>query len=198
MEKFRDKDAWHFKSRKDWRKWLEKNHVSSEPIWLILHGKNSGVKGVKYDEAVEEALCFGWIDSVVYKRDEKSRYQYFGKRKTGSVWSESNRDRVARLTEAGLMTEAGQKFVDIAKANGAWQTAGDVHNTLIPDDLQQLLNKNQVAHDNFLAFPPSSRKIILHWIHSAKRAETREKRLLEVVSLAEKNIRANHPVKKVL
>lgn len=196
MEIFRDRQAFLFKTRKAFRKWLEKNYSSSEPVWLILHVKASEHKGIKYAEAVEEALCFGWIDSVVYKRDDETRYQFFSKRKPTSIWSQSNRDRVARLEEAGLIHESGQKLIELAKVSGSWQNAGDVHNVLIPEDLQKLLNRNKKAHHNFLAFPPSSRKIILTWILSAKRPETREKRVKETVELAAKNERANHQIRK--
>jgi len=115
QETFKGKKTFYAKSRKEWRKWLEKNSETEKSVWLIFYNKLSKIKSVPYEEAVEEGLCFGWIDSVKYKRDDESSYQYFSPRKLKSNWSKSNRDRVKKLTEAGLMTESGQKLIDHAK-----------------------------------------------------------------------------------
>jgi uncharacterized protein YdeI (YjbR/CyaY-like superfamily) len=142
------------------------------------------------EQAVEEALCFGWIDSKAVKRDENSRYQYFSQRKPKSIWSRINRARVERLTAEGLMTPAGQALIDFAKSNGNWEALVDVENLVIPKDLQRRFDKNKKALMNFRAFSASSRRIILYWILSAKRADTRKKRIEETVRSAAQNLKA--------
>lgn len=179
-------------SRQAWRRWLTRNHASEKSVWLIIYHKGSATKSVYYDEAVEEALCFGWIDSKPNKRDAESYYLFFAKRKSKSNWSKANRDRADRMIKAGLMTPAGQAMIDLAKKTGTWTALEDVQQNKIPADLQRLFNSNKKAYKNFQAFPPSSIRGILEWILNAKRPETREKRIRETVTLAEKNIRANH------
>lgn len=192
MELHNDIKAFHARTRKEWRKWLEKHHRTEKCVWLIIYHKTSSVKSVYYDEAVEEALCFGWIDSTAWKRDKESRYQYFTLRKPKSNWSKLNRQRAEKMIGQGLMTGAGQQMIDLAKQTGTWEALTDVQNSVIPEDLQKLFNKNKKAFKNFLAFPPSSKRIILEWILNAKRPETRQKRIAETVRLAADNIRANH------
>ena len=170
---------------------MEKNHQSEKSVWLIIYNKKSTTSSCKYEEAVEEALCFGWIDSIAKKRDAESSYQYFSIRKPKSNWSKSNRNRVEKLTALGLITERGQKMIDLAKQTGTWEALVDVQNLVIPDDLQDRLNKNKKALNYFLAFSPSSRRGILEWILNAKKAETRLKRIEETVKLAADNIKAN-------
>ena len=170
---------------------MEKNHQSEKSVWLIIYNKKSTTSSCKYEEAVEEALYFGWIDSIAKKRDAESSFQYFSVRKPKNNWSKSNRDRVEKLTALGLITERGQKMIDLAKQTGTWEALVDVQNLVIPDDLQLLLNKNKKALNYFLAFSPSSRRGILEWILNAKKAETRLKRIEETVKLAADNIKAN-------
>ena len=184
------------KTRKVWRKWLEKNHTKENGVWLIMYRKDSNVPSVNYAEAVEEALCFGWIDSVKKKRDAESSIQFFSRRKPKSYWSKLNRERVEKLSKQGLIAPAGQTVIDIAKENGAWTALGDVEDIVIPSDLKKKFSRNVKAYRNFEAFPPSSKKIILLWILNAKTPETRRKRIEETVLLAKKNIRANHYQKK--
>jgi uncharacterized protein YdeI (YjbR/CyaY-like superfamily) len=180
------------KTRKEWRKWLEKNHHSERSVWLIIYHKGSDTKSIYYDEAVEEAICFGWIDSIAHKRDEESKYQFFAQRKPKSNWSKANRERAEKMLEQGQMTPSGQELIHLAKKTGTWEALVDVQNSVIPDDLQKLLNKNKTALKNFLAFQPSSKRIILEWILNAKKGETRQKRMEETVRLAADNIKANH------
>lgn len=180
------------KTRNEWRKWLEKNHEKEKSCWLIIYHKKSDVKSVYYDEAVEEALCFGWIDSKPNKRDEESSFLFFSQRNPKSKWSKLNKERVARLTKEKKILPAGQRLIDEAKKSGTWNALDVIDNIVIPDDLQKLFDKNKKAYENFKAFPPSSKKIILLWIEEARRSETREKRIEESVALAAKNIRANH------
>ncbi|MDZ4728008.1 MAG: YdeI/OmpD-associated family protein [Leptospira sp.] len=181
------------KSRKEWRTWLKKNQSKEKSVWLVLYKKSSSVTSVTYDEAVEEALCFGWIDSIKKKRDEESSIQYFSKRKPKSNWSKLNKQRVARLIEQGLMTPTGLEMIELAKSTGTWTALDSIEDLTIPDDLHKLFNKNKKAYANFMLFSSSSKKIILLWILSAKKTETRQQRIEQTVDLAGKNIKANHP-----
>jgi uncharacterized protein YdeI (YjbR/CyaY-like superfamily) len=192
MEKHKGFEAVIAKSRKAWRQWLAKNHKKEKFVWLIIFHKGCSTKSVYYPEAVEEALCFGWIDSKPNKRDEESFYLSFAKRSPKSKWSKINRERVEKLTEQGLITPAGQEMIDLAKASGTWEALTIIDNETMPEDLQKKFDRNKTAFKNFKAFPPSSRKIILHWISEAKRPETRKTRIDETVRLAKENIRANH------
>ncbi len=187
--------TFYAKTRNHWRKWLEKNHAKEKTIWLIIYRKGSKTVSVNYEEAVEEALCFGWIDSKAIKHDDESHLQSFAPRKPKSNWSKPNRERVAKMIKAGLMTPAGQVTVDLAKKTGTWTALEKVESMEIPSELQKLFDKNKTAHKNFLAFPPSSKKMILEWIMTAKKPETRKLRTENTVELAAKNIRAHHPAK---
>jgi len=191
VEKFKEQKTYFARSRKHWRSWLEKYHAKEKCVYLIFYTKDSDVQGVSYVDAVEEALCFGWIDSTVYKRDTVSRYQFFAKRNPRGTWSTSNKERVTRLIKQGLMTPAGQAMIDIAKQNGSWNSLNDVEKMVIPDDLQKALNKNKKAIANFHAFSPSAKKMILHRVYSAKRPETRAGRIKKAVEEAAKNIKPN-------
>lgn len=171
---------------------MEKNHKSETSVWLIIYHKDSGVSSPKYDEAVEEALCFGWIDSKPNKRDDESYYLLFAQRKSKSNWSKANRVRAEKMVQRGLMTTAGQAMIDLAKRTGTWTALQSVQESILPADLKKLFGKNKKAYDNYQAFPPSSKRIILEWIMNAKRPETRRKRIEETVALAAKDKRANH------
>jgi uncharacterized protein YdeI (YjbR/CyaY-like superfamily) len=186
------------KSALVWRKWLEKNHVKEKSVFLIIYRKKCDVPSVYYSEAVDEALCFGWIDSVPKKRDAISYYVLFSKRNPKSNWSRVNKLKVEGLLKEGKMTTAGQKMIDLAKATGTWTALDQVSDLIVPEDLQNMLLKNKKALKHFEAFSPSAKRGILEWVHSAKRTETRQKRLKEIVQLAAQNIKANHyqPSKK--
>lgn len=178
-------------SRLAWRNWLEQNHATSESIWLILAKKDSGLPTLSIDEVVEEALCFGWIDSVPNKLDD-SRYKILlSPRKPKSNWSKINKARASKMIKAGLMTAAGMKMINLAKKTGTWNALNSVDKLIIPDDLKKGLTKNKKAQTFFEAFPPSIKRGILEWIGNAKTAETRNKRILETITLAANNIRAN-------
>ncbi len=184
--------TFHAKTQEEWRMWLETNHLVEKAIWLIIYKKNSKIPSVYYPEAVDEALCFGWIDSKPNKRDEESYYQFFSKRNPKSNWSKVNKEKVARLLAQGWIAPAGIEAIEIAKKNGTWTALDDVDKLIVPDDMQKLLNLNKIAKDNWERFPPSARRGILEWILNAKQATTRQKRISETVALAEKNIKANH------
>jgi uncharacterized protein YdeI (YjbR/CyaY-like superfamily) len=176
-------------NRAAWRAWLEEYHQSVKGIWLVYFKKESGKTRVFYDDAVEEALCFGWIDSVVKKIDDDSYQQLYTPRKKSSNWSKLNKERVERLVEQGLMREAGLRMITLAKESGKWDALNDVEELRVPDDLQALFDQNPDAMRYWEAFSRSSRRGILEWILNAKRPETRQKRLEETVQMAAKNLR---------
>jgi uncharacterized protein YdeI (YjbR/CyaY-like superfamily) len=181
----------HPKSRAGWRMWLEENHARIEGIWLISYKKATGKPRFEYDEAVEEALCFGWVDSKPNKLDGERSMLWFAPRKVGTNWSRLNKDRVEKLIEAGLMTPAGFSKVQAAKKDGTWNALDTVEVLETPPDLAKALSKNKTAKEYFDAFPRSVKRAILEWILNAKKPETRANRIEETVTLAEKNIRAN-------
>ena len=182
--------AFYAKDRKQWREWLKKNHEKEKSVWLIMYRQKSETPAIDYPAAVEEALCFGWIDSKALKRDDESHYQYFSKRKPGSGWSKLNRERVERMIREGRMTPAGQAAIDLAKKSGTWDAFIDVENSVIPDDLEKQFDRNKKAFDNFNAFAPSARRVILAWIQNAKKAETRKQRIEKTVTLAAQNLKS--------
>jgi uncharacterized protein YdeI (YjbR/CyaY-like superfamily) len=191
-----ERQTFYAKDRKAWRGWLQKYHDKKTVVWLIVYHKTSETPSVYYEEAVEEALCFGWIDSKANKRDEESFFLSFYPRKPKGVWSKINKARVKRLIDEGRMTTAGMRMITLAKKTGTWTALNDIDKIKIPADLNAAFKTNKTARENFDKFPPSSRKIILYWISGAKRPETRQKRVDETVRLAEINIRANHYTKK--
>lgn len=191
MEEYRGLKTFYAKNRAQWRRWLSKYGEKEDRVWLILYNKAAETTSINYVEAVEEALCFGWIDSKANRRDDESRYQLFARRNPKSAWSELNKQRVKELIRQNKMEAAGLSSVEIAKANGAWDALSSIDKLEIPDDLGKALAKNTKARKNFQAFPPSIKKQLLHWISSAKRPETRIKRIAETVSLAAENQRAN-------
>jgi uncharacterized protein YdeI (YjbR/CyaY-like superfamily) len=191
-----DRKTFYAKDQKTWRAWLKKNHSKEKSVWLIIYKKDSSIPSVYYSEAVDEALCFGWIDSKPNKRDEESYFQFFAKRNPKSNWSKINKEKVAKLIKLGKMEKAGLEMVALAKKTGTWDALNEVEEIGIPEDLQKAFTKNKIAATNFEAFPRSTKKGILDWILNAKRPETRQKRINETVSLAEKNIRANQYQRK--
>jgi uncharacterized protein YdeI (YjbR/CyaY-like superfamily) len=192
MELYKYIKTFYAKDRKAWRKWLSKNHSLERSVWLIIFKKESATPSVYYPEAVDEALCFGWIDSKPNKRDANSYYQFFSQRNPKSRWSKVNKEKVARLIEQGMMQDAGYRLIEIAKKNGSWTSLEDVDNIILPADLKLHFSKNKVAFENWEKFPRSSRRGILEWILSAKKPETRLNRIQQTVELASKNLKANH------
>ncbi len=184
-------NEFYAQDRKTWRTWLKKNHTRAKNIWLIIYKKESGVPSIYYDDAVEEALCFGWIDSTANKRDEKSFLLFFTTRKPKSGWSKVNKQRIENLNKLNLMTSAGHAKIETAKKDGSWTMLDAIEKLIMPAALKKEFKKNKIALKYFEAFPPSVKKSIFHWIQSAKREETSRKRIEETVTLAAKNIRAN-------
>jgi uncharacterized protein YdeI (YjbR/CyaY-like superfamily) len=178
-------------SRADLRRWLEANHRQSESIWLVTYKKSVPDKHVPYDDIVEEALCFGWIDSLPRKLDEMRTMLRLSPRKPGSGWSRINKERAERMIASGAMRPAGQAKIDEAKADGSWSKLDGVDALEMPRDLELALSRYEAARGHFEAFPASVRRGILEWIEQAKRPETRARRVEETARLAADNIRAN-------
>lgn len=175
----------HPETRAQWRDWLEVHHDRSPGVWVIQWRTATGRRRLSYEELVEEALCFGWIDSTMRKLDDERSMIRMTPRRSTSVWSRSNKDRVERLTVEGRMTEPGLRAVETAKRNGSWEALNDVD--AMPDDLIAALATDERARLHFEGFAPSTRRMILYWIKSAKRAETRARRIAETVRLAADN-----------
>lgn len=176
--------------RAAWRAWLEANHATAAGVWLVFYKKGSGQPTITYDEMLDEALCFGWIDSKAVSLDERRYKQLITPRKPKGVWSGINKAKVEKLVAEGRMTEAGLAAIERAKANGAWTALDAVEALTIPEDLAAALAADADAARHFAAFNPSSKKNILFWIASAKRPETRQKRIAETVALAAKNVKS--------
>lgn len=178
-------------SIEEWRNWLEKYHNSVKSIWVLMFKKSTGIPSITYNEALDEALCFGWIDSKSNKRDEHSFYQIFSPRNPKSNWSRVNKNKIAVLEEQGKMAPKGREMVELAKQTGTWTALDQVEDLVIPLEMQQLFTQFPNVQSNFEAFPRSVKRGILDWIYSAKTHETKLKRILNTVELAEQNIRAN-------
>jgi uncharacterized protein YdeI (YjbR/CyaY-like superfamily) len=174
----------HMETRADWRRWLAANHASSPGVWLISWKKPTGRPAVGYDAAVEEALCFGWIDSTVHSLDDERGEQLYTPRRPTSGWSSSNKERVERLAAAGLLERAGVAAIETAKANGSWTKLDRAAALTMPDDLAAALAARAGAAEGWEAFPPFVCRGSLAWVDDAKRPETRERRIAEVVAAA--------------
>ena len=181
----------HPLSREAWREWLRDNHQQTTGVWLVSFKKGTGKPRFDYDAAVEEALCFGWIDSKPNKLDAERTLLWFAPRKPGTGWSRPNKLRIEKMTAAGLMADAGLRKVEQARRDGSWTKLDAVEELQIPEDLDEALQKLPPAMENFSAFPRSAKRGILEWIANAKTAETRAKRVGETARLASKNERAN-------
>jgi uncharacterized protein YdeI (YjbR/CyaY-like superfamily) len=179
------------KDRVAWRRWLERNHERSGAVWLVLAKKSASVPSVTYEEAVEEALCFGWIDSKAKPIDAERFKIWMAPRKPRSGWSAVNKRRVARLIAEDRMAPAGLQAIEAAKTDGSWAKLDGSHALRVPTDLASALGVYPNARRHFDAFPPSTRRAILEWIDAAKRPETRARRVEETARLAEDNVRAN-------
>jgi len=177
-------DQIYLKTRNAWRKWLTINHSSFQGIWLIHYKKYTGKPNIAYNDAVEEALCFGWVDSLVKRIDEERYMQKYTPRKPNSSWSEWNKVRVAKMIDAGLMTEVGIKMIEIAQQNGKWDgkiNAQRVHH--LSEDLRDILETDEIAYMAYKNLPPSQKKMHNIWIMDAKKEETRIRRLEKFIGL---------------
>jgi uncharacterized protein YdeI (YjbR/CyaY-like superfamily) len=181
----------HANNRKQWRLWLEKHHARKDGVWLVLWKKSSGRAQLTYGEAVEEALCFGWIDSKPNKLDAQRSLLWFAPRKPGTGWSRLNKTRIEQLLATRQMAPAGLARVEAAKADGSWNALDAVENLEVPQDLRLELSKLPAAAAFFDGFPRSAKRSILEWIADAKTQTTRTKRIAETATLAAVNKRAN-------
>jgi uncharacterized protein YdeI (YjbR/CyaY-like superfamily) len=184
MEK--EAETFYPKNRKEWREWLQENHDKKQSVWLIYNKKKSNVPTLIYSEAVDEALCFGWIDSKAKPIDQHTFMQFFSKRKEKSVWSKVNKEKIERLAKEGLITKAGYEIIETAKQNGSWSILDQAEALIIPDELEIEFQIRPNAKEYFLSLSRSDKRNILQWLVLAKRKETREKRITEIVELAEK------------
>lgn len=180
----------HAETRADWRAWLGEHAASRPGVWLVTWKKATGRPRMTYDESVEEALCVGWVDSKPAKLDDERSMLWFAPRKPRTGWSRPNKERVERLTAAGLMLPAGQALVDAAKADGSWTMLDAVEDLVVPDDLAAEFDRHPGAAERWEAFPRSAKRGILEWIVQAKRPETRAKRVQETAEKAARGERA--------
>jgi uncharacterized protein YdeI (YjbR/CyaY-like superfamily) len=178
----------HFRNQDEWRAWLQENQATQNEAWLVILKKRAISPGLFLEEALEEAVCFGWIDSVMKSTTAEYFYLRFTPRKPGSVWSVSNQNRAERMIALGRMTEAGMAKVREAQENGEWEAAIRREDTSrLPEDLLKALDGNAEAQANFEKYPASQKKQFLYWIASAKTEKTRKKRVQSAVDLAAKN-----------
>lgn len=166
------------------RKWLQKNHLSKDAVWLIFYKKHTGKPSVAWTDAVDEALCFGWIDSKGETIDKDTFRQYFCKRKPTSTWSKINKQKIESLTAKGLMTEAGFKVIDIAKQNGSWTILDEAEELVVPLEMEKAFEKYENSKDYFSSLSKSKKKVLLYWIALAKTEMTRQNRILEIAENA--------------
>lgn len=168
-------------SKQAWREWLIEHHQTKQSIWLIQYKKSSNKPVLTWSDAVDEALCFGWIDSTKKSRDEESYIQFYTKRKANSVWSKVNKEKIQVLDKAGLIMPAGYKIIEVAKQNGNWTILDSVEDLIIPDDLEVAFADNPGSKDLFLHLSKSVKKMHLYRLVMAKRVETRTKRIEEII-----------------
>lgn len=185
-----DLESFHAETVEGWSAWLEANHDSSPGVWLVGWRSATGRPSVGYDDAVCEALRFGWIDSTVRKLDEERTAQRYTPRRKGSMWSRPNKRRIARLEREGRLEEAGRRVIDAAKADGSWRILDDVEDLIVPADLTAAFRRHVGATKAWRSFPAGARKQMLTWIATAKRPETRSKRIEEIAAKAASGERA--------
>lgn len=187
-----DIETFYPKSQKEWREWLEQNHDSKQSIWLVCYKKQANKPTIAWSNAVDEALCFGWIDSTRKSIGDDTFIQFFTRRKPKSVWSKINKEKTERLIEAGLMQKAGFESITKAKENGSWTILDAVEDLTIPEDLEKEFEANPGSKDYFLSLSKSVKKIILHWVIMAKRPETIQNRIKEVAECAAQKRKPKH------
>jgi len=180
----------YFKDRKAWRSWLKANHASSDGVWLLTYRKCAGRKGVSHHEALEEALCFGWIDSQMRKLDDIRFVQRYTPRRPGSQWSKINKDLALRLIREGRMTAGGVRKINEAKRLGFWARAYSAKKGMrLPSDLKTALMRDERAWKNFQAFANCYKTMYIGWVKGAKQEETRTRRIATVVKRAGRNLK---------
>lgn len=181
----------HPTSVEDWRTWLETNHGTSRGVWFVSWRSHTGKPVIPYGEAVTEALAFGWVDSKKVTIDGDRTQMWYCPRKPTSGWSRPNKQRVERLLAEGRMAPAGQRAIDVARANGAWSLLDEVEDMVVPPDLAAAFDEHEGSAAHWESFPPSAKRAILQWIVQAKKPETRAKRVRETAEKAAQGERAN-------
>lgn len=179
-------EVFYPKNQTEWRRWLQENHSAKQSVWLVSFKKSSSKPSISWSNAVDEALCFGWIDSKRVSIDEEKSHQFFSKRKAKSTWSKINKEKIERLAEQGLMNQAGLEIIETAKLNGSWTILNEIDDLIIPEELVLALNTQPNLMDNFLSLSKSIRKLLLYKLMVAKRTETKQKRIAEIIELIEK------------
>lgn len=183
-----------FKTPAEWRSWLEVHHASASEAWLLHYRKNSHKEGVRYREALDEAISFGWIDTKLKSLDGESFMLRYVPRKPGSLWSRLNRDRAEELLQQGRMAPAGVASIEEARKSGRWDAAYTLRVPLeLPEDLKKALGDTRMALSNFEAFANSYRNTYIHWVNSARSDATRRRRISEVVRCSAENIKPGAP-----
>lgn len=182
-------DTFYPTCRKEWREWLRYNHQKKKAIWLIYYKKKSNISTVTYSEAVDEALCFGWIDSKIKPINEDSFMQLFSKRKPNSVWSKVNKEKVNNLINQNLITKAGHDAIVNAKQNGSWSILDEAEALIIPKDLEKEFDNSPTSKSFFLNLSRSDKRNILQWLALAKKKETRQNRIIEIIKFGDQNLK---------
>ena len=180
----------YFKNDKQWRAWLHEHHLSSEGEYLIFYKVDNEEESMRWEEAVRVALCYGWIDSTVKSLGNGKRRQYFCPRRPKSVWSKVNKDHIKELIASNLMHPSGLEKINAAKKDGSWTALDQVENGVVPEDLKKAFSRNIEAKTNFENFTRSQKKSYLYWLYQAKREDTRQKRIIEIVEFCSANIKS--------
>ena len=183
---------YYFKNDSEWREWLHENYKTREGIYLIFYKIEHKNDSMRWEEAVRVALCYGWIDSTVKSLGNGKRRQYFCPRKPKSVWSKVNKNHIKELEKNSLMYKSGLESISLAKKNGSWTSLDDVENGVIPKELQDVFNTKPLAFANYQNFTRGQRKSYLYYLNQAKREETRQKRINEIILLCEANVKGRN------
>lgn len=182
-------ETFYPKSKKHWRQWLQKNHAKKQSVWVICYRKDAGVPTISWSDAVDEALCFGWIDSTSRPIDHEKFMRYFCRRKPTSIWSKINKTKVKALVDAGLMMPAGMMSIEVAQQNGSWTLMDTVEELEIPKDLEKEFRSLPGSKKFFESLTRSVKKSMLQWVVLAKKPETRKKRIGELAALASRGLK---------
>ncbi len=179
----------HFTTADEWRSWLTANHTREQGVWLLSYKPRTGKPAIDYEDAVCEALCFGWIDATYRHVDDERGALWWSPRRKGSVWARTNKARVERLEAEGRMTEAGRAAIERAKADGSWTLLEPVEDLIVPDDLAAAFASRPGAQEHWESFAPTAQRAYLLWVYTAKRKETRARRVAESAALVAAGLR---------
>ncbi len=184
-----DAEQLHFTTAAQWRAWLRANHARPDGVWLVSWKTRTGKPAIPYEEAICEALCFGWVDSTYRSLDEERGMLWWSPRRKGSLWAGSNKERVARLQAAGRMTDAGRAAIEAAKADGSWAILDSVEALVVPEDLAAVFAGQPGTLERWEALAPTARRAYLLWIATAKRPQTRARRVAETADRVARGLR---------